>query len=62
MSSEEKLLLIKVERAKLNRCYTDEILIIIAEELISLNKSLNNTTESFNHYLNSIEYYVRTKE
>ena len=39
-SNEEKILLIEKEKAKLNCSYTDEILLIIAKELIKLNEFL----------------------
>ena len=57
-NNEEKLLFIREERAKLNRCYTDEILMIIADELIKTN---NGLLGYINRTLDSIEYNVRTK-
>ena len=62
MSNKEKLLSIKAKKEETRGNYNNQILIIIAEELINLNESLSNTTKSFNSYLESIEYNVRTKK
>ena len=60
--SEERLSKIKEEKPLSGYGITNEFLLIIAEEIISLNKSLNNIAKSLNGYLNSIEYNVRTKK
>jgi len=62
LSNKEKLLSIKAKKEETRGNYNNQILIIIAEELINLNESLSNTTKSFNSYLESIEYNVRTKK
>ena len=60
--SEERLSKIKEEKPLSGYGITNEFLLIIAEEIISLNKSFNNIAKSLNGYLNSIEYNVRTKK
>ena len=61
-ANKELLAVIKEERLQTGGNYNNQILIIIAEELINLNESLSNTAKSFNNYLESIEYNVRTKK
>ena len=62
MLSEERLLKIKEDKPLSGYGMTNEFLLIIAEELISINKSLTNMHKSFRQDLDSIEYNVRTKK